>query len=944
MNLNIKDINPSYIFQTNTKEHKEDILNQAKADNKEACWVGYGTEDINSQYQPSPIKDDDYYMKYCNSDNYDYLKDYRLVWGYGIGIIETDVIINIDTGKHIVEGKEACDAYIPEEGINIKRGIWLRFSGNNFKNPTEIREVILPKEIISIKNLTTNLSSRNLTIYGFNSENIINWDYAFCEKTNYSEIIDRRIAITDHIYDLSSTKSMCGTFNVASLTSITENNKLYCKNVNENIIAHYCFYYCRISVDIKELCSNYIGGNYFINFGTGYPTYHLENCKFTNYENEFRALANYYFTNTIIRLQPGRNFSPFNNRGHSSFSYIYDFPIFENYDNTSYLNNYDGGTNAYLYSTSKDLTLDFSKVDINGSANYTLCDVLNTSYYSNEINIIFNSKNKYYANILTFSKLLNANFNIIINDIDDGLIINKSDYYLISAYNCDATINGDLRGFGIIYVKSINDNSNITILNTNIDVYTSNTSVQTNLLKVKVLNENIINCINFDNTFINPFIAYNGDISYPIFDDSYIPVCNITLSNENLKAVNLGNYSVLKLNINNDLDDEHNEEIPIIINNGLYISCNFTKINNYCIHGTYVKITNSNLVVHNVKYIFDTDNDIKVVAINELYINKCKKLVLSNVTSLYIYNWIHLNIDNINNIDIDEKSYILNYNNTIVLSSITYPSIILPSIVFYNNENDNVINNNLIFNYNFDDKEYIGLYGYFNHKLSLLNKYISYINYQYNSNIINRIVKGLIDDIPNIEYINDTDDDIVIIGSETDSHQIDDVLNDLSVLHWYGTVKSLYKENPTTACLIPSIIQNSISDDYFCLNEELTFINCRSEKNSNEFNIGTDKYYLTNLKSITIQCSNNVYNININNKIAHIDDNIETINLQGTSFNTIHLDYCVKLNDTTINNLLNICNTHTTLYINEIVYSKLTSEQIQQFIDNGTTLISVKNV
>jgi hypothetical protein len=622
MNLNIKDINPSYIFQTNTKEHKEDILNQAKADNKEACWVGYGTEDINSQYQPSPIKDDDYYMKYCNSDNYDYLKDYRLVWGYGIGIIETDVIINIDTGKHIVEGKEACDAYIPEEGINIKRGIWLRFSGNNFKNPTEIREVILPKEIISIKNLTTNLSSRNLTIYGFNSENIINWDYAFCEKTNYSEIIHRRIAITDYIYDLSSTKSMCGTFNVASLTSITENNKLYCKNVNENIIAHYCFYYCRISVDIKELCSNYIGGNYFINFGTGYPTYHLENCKF-----------NFLPLYCISSLDNSKGADI--NLDLSNTEYIINAPYCYKFADNAYIkgkikNIIAPNDNITSYNIINTYTLEEYN-DYNAPVLNNYCDDISPIC---RINGLFKLKETDEAKYYSYTELscfqnIDNSINTYIGNIGYNYINNQAENYFIT---------NKLKLFFSNYndIRFFNDTNNIGNINLyNYIIY--NTENTKTVFSFNNKNDiiNIDNLLNF---------AITGAISNSIF-----------VSSSTNKTINI------------------NDKIVLFNNNGIYVSIpeNYYIVNHFIgdvdLYLRKYKSSYSNIIIDGTITIINgnetenVENNITDITCNSLIIeDNCPIKYLINISEESINNLMNAlitNTDTLKTINIYRSQY-----------------------------------------------------------------------------------------------------------------------------------------------------------------------------------------------------------------------------------------------------------------------------------------------
>ena len=171
MAIIIPDIKREYIFLEATEADKDKQFEQCRADNKEAAWAGIGTGDLDSEYQPSPVKEPDYYMEYCSSDDYDYLKDYRLVWGYSIGIIEQDVICSLSTGEHLAEGKDACDIYATEnaagENTDWKRGIWIKFSGNRNISPGRIGEVILPKRIISLKNLCDVLNFDNVSECNF---------------------------------------------------------------------------------------------------------------------------------------------------------------------------------------------------------------------------------------------------------------------------------------------------------------------------------------------------------------------------------------------------------------------------------------------------------------------------------------------------------------------------------------------------------------------------------------------------------------------------------------------------------------------------------------------------------------------------------------------------------------------------------------------------------
>lgn len=185
----IPEIKHEYIRQVDTETTKNDWFDECIADNKEAAWAGIGTSENDSQYQPAPSVEPDYYMQYCSSDDYDYLKDYRLIWGYGIGIIEQDVICSLSTGEHLAEGKDACDTYSTEnaagQDTDWKRGTWIKFSGNRNISPTRIGEVTLPDRVISLKDLCAALTLENPCDFYLPQENgILNAQNLCGTKTN----------------------------------------------------------------------------------------------------------------------------------------------------------------------------------------------------------------------------------------------------------------------------------------------------------------------------------------------------------------------------------------------------------------------------------------------------------------------------------------------------------------------------------------------------------------------------------------------------------------------------------------------------------------------------------------------------------------------------------------------------------------------------------------
>ena len=206
MALILPEIKHEYLFHLDTEETKNSVFDQCRAEGKEAAYSTFGTAQNDSEYQPAPTEEPDYYMQYCSSDGYDYLKDYRLVWGYGIGIIEQDVICSLTTGEHLAEGKEACDAYATEniagENIDWKRGIWLKFSGNRNNSPARIGEVILPEYIISLKDLCVALTPADDCV--FEMFNTVRGVSVVTHLLNISNLCgQKKMTVTpnDHFYE-----------------------------------------------------------------------------------------------------------------------------------------------------------------------------------------------------------------------------------------------------------------------------------------------------------------------------------------------------------------------------------------------------------------------------------------------------------------------------------------------------------------------------------------------------------------------------------------------------------------------------------------------------------------------------------------------------------------------------------------------------------------------
>ena len=263
MDIIIPDIKREYIYLEATEADKDKQFEQCRADNKEAAWAGIGTRELDSEYQPSPIKEPDYYMEYCSSDDYDYLKDYRLVWGYGIGIIEQDVICSLSTGEHLAEGKDACDTYATDnvagENTDWKRGIWIKFSGNRNVSPARIGEVVLPERIISLKDLCAALQLNNDCHFVFpitNFDDITNTTVLntsnMCGQNNHI-IIDINSEVSFNMTTLNCSYMFAN----ATIGEDITDRLGFIESLTQAIDFNHCFYKTKFSNTFEHIdCNN----------------------------------------------------------------------------------------------------------------------------------------------------------------------------------------------------------------------------------------------------------------------------------------------------------------------------------------------------------------------------------------------------------------------------------------------------------------------------------------------------------------------------------------------------------------------------------------------------------------------------------------------------------------------------------------------------------------
>lgn len=233
MALILPEIKHEYIFKEDTQEQKEATFEQCLDDGKEAAYASIGTDPLDSTYVAAPDILPDHEMEYTSTDQHDYLKTIELVWGYTIGIITTSVVLNADTGDILAEGNDV-DSYTAPEGVNIKKGRWIRLSGNRNLHPSILRAVEMPEDIICLKDLCAAIQideKTGFTIEGFDSSHVINFDNAFQKAWINSEVT----------FDMSSCKTCKYMFN-EGLIKDNSGELLTIQNMQPGTNCDYMFY------------------------------------------------------------------------------------------------------------------------------------------------------------------------------------------------------------------------------------------------------------------------------------------------------------------------------------------------------------------------------------------------------------------------------------------------------------------------------------------------------------------------------------------------------------------------------------------------------------------------------------------------------------------------------------------------------------------------------
>ena len=912
--VNIKDLQPSYVFQIDTEEHKEDILNQAIEDNKEACWVGYGTGDINSQYQPSPIKEDDYYMKYCNSDNYDYLKDYRLVWGYSIGIVEEDVIINTDTGEHLAEGDD-CATYTPPSNINYKKGKWLRFSGIYNLNPKTIRSIYLPDYIISFKGLCKNLQSINI-IESLDTSNIYNMDEAFYNVKSINNT-------NKLILDFANVKSAVNCFYNTEIN----NECIDFINCTESCNYTAMFKYSGITYLPVGINKQDIGGEemfFSANF-QGDITFNMKLYHRMFQSANFDTISGHFVCNEDI-------------------SSAFDLGTCNNFNASIDFTNVTDADEAISLKINNPFTIDLSTLPEISSYNCII-----TVY--NEITIIpanFIHKQP----IIKLYEYERTNYKINITKpiryytiYDDEF---TSSCYLIECFRSTKTINLD-----------INVNIETTLLiggRVNLSNLTGNL----------IIHDNIPNDISYNefkklvgkNQRVNIDLSNFNIVNYDNYHTpSIIGIVNIDATNKNVcifdsnrKTINTNSeHNVYILYIG-----EGNSETINIINNDSSANTIYLYIPTYTNNPNFINAINSNIIAERIAT-EPMDTDIKI--------QNCKQVTLNGrITYLYIYE----NIDTIKynyNLKVYSK---VNKKYTIISASylkgnpIFYPIRLVqfgdnnkivgacefPNFIHEHGDNYFIITDNFYINF---DVSYLSKFAtkYHDNIYNGINSFIWFTTAQtyYYSNKYNSSIKPIEEET----YINMTDykdlTDLkssnfnLVCNGDYTNVIIDNIKN--TRINIYGEYEDENGEKIINC--IPKEIScyglyniypgNSINLIYNNINPSLQTINILWNK------IGVEnytfKYQNIKVTSLTYQD----FGIIIRNveSLVHLDLTEAKIG----KFLTLY--YVENLDDESIDSIINAdyqSNTEITLSFK--IYNKLTDEQKQVILDKNCTLISYK--
>lgn len=1002
MNITIPQLKREYMFQVDDENTKNNIFDECRAEGKEAAWAGIGTGQIDSEYIPAPTIDDSYYMEYCSTDDYDYLKDYKLVWGYTIGIVETDVICSLVNGNHLAEGEEACNSYEENhsEGKDTdwKRGKWLKFSGTNNNSPAIISEVNLPDYIISIKDLCINLSkSSAIVVQGFNTNYIVNANNAFY-ITNLRNCIDFTNKI---VFDFDNIKNANYMF---AYTNINDNISLInAPDINYN----HTFYNSLNLTKIPDGFSN-LGGSYC--FSGIKELSDISNKYIKLYNNQF-AYTNIRIIDKTVHIVCTENVS-------SAFAGT-DIIEFNPDINWSTCNRADKLLYA-LNNSHIDVTLDFSTLNNNLKCKQLL--YINDSDGTCNINIIAND-NYYLTGDFTSTSAdedecifyLRDNYNV---NIINTLYFNKVDYttvgldnnliYLFTCYGYNFKIIGNIYAYHLFYFYAdhnptifLNPETNITLYNDfNVDD-TYNKTIKHGIILFnragKYLPDIVLNIdvdkfnldrINFDNCSIICFTYNMSHTAADSVNDKTISInstktniavagimpCNINLNitdNAKVSCLMLSNitfnnrydlnYTDIKtLNIINDNNandvniyiikdgNQFNADTAFWINTNNTINIiNDSPINIKYTDNCFIAIDNAKEINFNIDYNNSNTN------FNIYLFNKhCAKINISNVSNFYGIGKYYSHIFIYTFTDIN---YIVIGNSSKKYSFLEFNR--LP-IIGYGEDiplGDHVTCSNFI-TADGTELDYIYLINQLDdvpYDLFLKNIYLLY-----NTNITYKLNNAYIKtNTPEITYAKSCN-----IGIKTlYTRDVGDYFDGSVILKDEPNFNVIYNSKFATNGGVWGLTlnaDNSLIYNYVTFYGVMTLINVLNEELTFEA-INEKSYFETdktapNYCNITINdsCVNIaslkfilnfhiIINVNSIELAKHITDIIIISENNYKIYNNLNLSYLSKLTQDSINNIVNpnLYNQNANLTINTIPFKYITDEQKQALVNAGVTLI-----
>ena len=968
----IPEIKHEYIRQVDTETTKDDWFDECIADNKEAAWAGIGTSENDSQYQPAPSVEPDYYMQYCSSDDYDYLKDYRLIWGYGIGIIEQDVICSLSTGEHLAEGKDACDTYATEnaagENTDWKRGTWIKFSGNRNVSPTRIGEVILPERVISLKDLCgviKKVSQKDLVVEGFNTEHIINMDNMFVFSYNSAVI-----PVINGTYDLTNCLTAKKSFG----------DKLDCSNthfINLNLNCDYSSFLYTSTISNFDDFKNYaIGGSYMfynVRITNDYDGL-LNNSVMKLYSNMF----NHIITDKIL-FQEGHNA---NFTCSENVETCFNHPSLQNNYalNTEVLPNvnFENCTDASAFGTfnvSKSCIFDYSTLDSEKANTYQLL-YIDTN---NSICITIIPPNKYHSRLNT----------VFITNSDKDITLDfKNILYYCKGYGAyqgiEPFINGCSKVIGTFYGTSlfnvelkegsnviikneidtvekfkewIEDNNNINCIEpifvTNDieelsdDLYTyinaDDYLIVNNMALMHNYNANesmapTYKLYNINHTFdrrgkdaiiLHPTIIQRHDITVDVDNTSNIFICSYDSYVNNYKCyLDITEHNRLPyININNV------ESEPITIDYKIY-QYNYCQYD-YYMNGNTLNAPNGNINCDgNIVMIADNLNSVSINSSFKIVANNCKTFNINSnvVTNSYFYlgniNWT-INTDYkvianvgksfssnkylIRNIGESTESEYYYINNK---SDIHFPSII--PITLSERNADGLIGN-------FVDTPYSELL----YRVEWANERNYLMRFEQYAN--ETLIK---DEVPNNtfkQFNNYFYNGNVLIKEDFYDY-------DLNLANNYSESPTIGKKENYLISIGNVTISNKNSGQHI----NYTYLNYVQRIKSIRIAAYIDDFYLnhyldTNF-TISVDASKRIDNFHTTSEASNITNFIVTGNKPQSDFNLSYLD---KLTQECINNIVDVTGfvSGCTLTINTIPFQYITEEQKQALTDAGVTLV-----